>query len=169
LLAEFQHFSNYWYFSELANKDEEIEHFQFQCDALRLEPVKHEVEQEIEKLSQSLERFYQFRSAEAVNRLAMMSMILGGGAMVTGFFGMNFGREFEKLFFNPEGNTWAHKAAIAAVSSLTIGSLLFGIYMVVANWADYKIILLPARWRKRLQQGSLRRTPDWEQDEESHE
>jgi hypothetical protein len=166
LLAEFQHFSNYWYFSELANKDEEIEHFQYQCNSLRLEPVKREVEQEIEKLSQSLERFYQFRSAEAVNRLAMMSMILGGGAMVTGFFGMNFGRDFETVFFNPTGSTWAHKLAIAAVSLLTIGSLAFGIYMVVANWADYKIILLPARWRHRLQQSSLRRTPDWEQDQD---
>lgn len=167
LLAEFQHFSNYWYFSELANKDEEIEHFQYQCDALRLEPVRREVEQEIEKLSQSLERFYQFRSAEAVNRLAMLSMILGGGAMVTGFFGMNFGRRFEQIFFNPSGNTWAHDFAVWAVSVLAVGSLAFATYLVAANWADYKIILLPKRWRKRLQQGSLRRTPDWAEDDET--
>jgi hypothetical protein len=31
LRAEFLHFSNYWYFDELADKDEEIEHFALQC------------------------------------------------------------------------------------------------------------------------------------------
>ena len=166
LMAEFQHFSNYWYFSELANKDEEIEHFQSQCESYRLDPMKREIEQEVEKLSQSLERFYMLRNTEAVNRLAMLSMILGGGAMMTGFFGMNFGRQFEEVFFNPKGNPWAHVAAVSAISALTVGSLAFAIYLVAANWRDYKLILLPRSWRGRAQQESLRRVPGWIQFED---
>jgi hypothetical protein len=155
LMAEFQLFSNYWYFSELANKDEEIEHFQLQCEAYRLGSMKSEIEQEIEKLSNSLDRIYQLRNTESINRLAMLSMILGGGAMVTGYFGMNFGQEFERLFFNPAGAGWAHKLAIALVSLVTVGSILFTIYLVVGNWIDYRNILLPARKSKPE---SLRRT-----------
>lgn len=162
LLTEFQHFSNYWYFSELANKDEEIEHFQMQCVAYRLDPMKREIEQEIEKLSDSLGRFNQMRSTEAVNRLAMLSMILGGGAMITGYFGMNFGQQFERIFFNPAGgNPWAHTAAILFVSFVTVGSILFGGFLVARNWADYRNILLPPAEGSRERQESLRRTPDW--------
>jgi hypothetical protein len=162
LLSEFQHFSNYWYFSELANKDEEIEHFQMQCVAYRLDGMKREIEQEIEKLSDTLGRFYQMRSTEAVNRLAMLSMILGGGAMVTGYFGMNFGQQFEHLFFNPAGSSpWAHTAAIIFVSAVTVGSLLFGIFLVVRNWSDYRTILIPPSQLSHERQESLRRTPDW--------
>jgi hypothetical protein len=155
LMAEFQLFSNYWYFSELANKDEEIEHFQMQCEAYRLGPMKSEIEQEIEKLSNSLDRIYQLRNTESINRLAMLSMILGGGAMVTGYFGMNFGQEFERVFFNPAGSGWAHKAAIALVSLVAVGSILFTVYLVFGNWVDYRNILLPAR-KSRME--SLRRT-----------
>lgn len=163
LMAEFQHFCNYWYFSELANKDEEIEHFQMQCAAYRLEPMKLEVEQEIEKLKATIDTFYQLRNTEAVNRLAMLSMILGGGAMVTGFFGMNFGSSFEKLFFNPPpGADWAHRFSISAVALMTVGALLFGIYLVTANWSDYKTILLPARMRGRQRPESLRRVIEHE-------
>jgi hypothetical protein len=58
--------------------------------------MKREIEEEIEKLSASLHNYYQFRNTEAVNRLAMLSLILGAGAVITGFFGMNFGGHFEK-------------------------------------------------------------------------
>ncbi len=162
LMGDFQHFSNYWYFSELANKDEEIEHFQMQCSAYRLAGMKSEIEQEIEKLSQGLDRVYQMRNTEAVNRLAMLSMILGGGAMVTGYFGMNFGRDFEKTFFDPVGRGWAHYFMIFAVSTLVVASVLFTIFLVASNWRDYRNILLPAKGKDGLQ--SLRRT-QWTEEE----
>ena len=107
LRSEFLNFSNYWYFEELANKDEEIEHFTMQCDAYRIIARKAEVEQEIEKLNASLHEYYQSRSTDAVNRLAMLSMIFGAGAVLTGFFGMNFGMRFSSLFFVPDPqNSW---------------------------------------------------------------
>jgi hypothetical protein len=156
LMADFQHFSNYWHFSELANKDEEIEHFQCQCGAFRLGPMKTEVEQEIEKLSDYLERVFQLRNTESINRLAMLSMILGGGAMITGYFGMNFGAEFERIFFQPSGPGLAHRISIAAVSAIVAGSLLFAVFLVARSWRDYRKILLPSR--KPTPQESLRRT-----------
>jgi hypothetical protein len=156
LLSDFQFFSNYWYFSELANKDEEIEHFQMQCKAYRLEPINKEVEEEIEKLKAAMDSFQTERNTEAVNRLAMISMILGCGAVVTGFFGMNFGQWFERLFFNPQGvPSWVHYASILFVSLFSIGALSFAGYLVVENWRDYRWILVPrARGKNRA---SLRR------------
>jgi Mg2+ and Co2+ transporter CorA len=146
LRSEFLHFSNYWYFEELANKDEEIEHFTMQCRAYRVGAMKSEVEQEIEKLNASLHEYHQARSTEAVNRLAMLSMILGAGAVLTGFFGMNFGMDFERLFFNPDPqNAWLHYLAIAIVSGMAFGALAFGVYIVMANPADYRDILTPRR------------------------
>ena len=70
LRAEFLHFSNYWYFGELANKDEENEHFLMQVHEYRVDILKNEIEEEIEKLNVSLHNYYQFRNTEAVNRLA---------------------------------------------------------------------------------------------------
>ena len=155
LMAEVQLFSNYWYFSELANKDEEIEHFQMQSEAFRVPAMKTEVEEELEKLNNALERIYQLRNTESINRLAMLSMILGGGAMITGYFGMNFGQSFEKLFFAPDRSWFLHWASIIGVSLVVLGSVLFTIFLVASNWADYRTILLPARQK---QAGSLRRT-----------
>lgn len=163
LMAEVQLFSNYWYFSELANKDEEIEHFQMQSEAFRLPSMKAEVEEELEKLNDTLNRIYQVRNTESINRLAMLSMILGGGAMITGYFGMNFGQYFEKMFFSPDRNWWLHWASIVGVSLVVMGSVLFTIFLVVSNWSDYKTILLPARQK---QTGSLRRTFGMEEDDE---
>ncbi len=144
LRAEFLHFSNYWFFDELANKDEETEHFDLQCRQYRIGPTKKEVEEEIEKLDASLQTFAQLRNTEAVNRLAMLSMILGAGALATGFFGMNFGRDFAKVFFEPEESFIPlHYAAVAAVVLLAVGAMTFGLYVVVSNWSDYKDILTP--------------------------
>lgn len=157
LLSEFQHFSNYWYYSELANKDEEQEHFEMQCRAYRLEVMKQEVESEIEKLNVSLDRFNQLRSTEAVNRLAMISIMLGGGALITGFFGMNFGREFGEWLFEGKQNQWLHYVSVGGVSAFFIGALLFAIYLVASNWPDYKPILLPRALRDRAHVESLRR------------
>ncbi len=40
LRAEFLHFSNYWHFDELANKEEELEHFELQCRFYRIAAMK---------------------------------------------------------------------------------------------------------------------------------
>ncbi|HBY63571.1 MAG TPA: hypothetical protein DEH78_27415, partial [Solibacterales bacterium] len=85
LRAQFLHFSNYWHFDELANKDEEIEHFEMMCRVYRIAPMKAEIENEVEKLNSMLTEYYTRQSTEAVNRLAVVSMVLGAGAVVTGF------------------------------------------------------------------------------------
>jgi len=161
LRAEFLHFSNYWYFDELANKDEEMEHFLLQCREARIDDMKREIEEEIDKLNGSLHSYFQFRNTESINRLAMLSLILGAGAVVTGFFGMNFGGYFARLFFAAEQPfRLPHVLAVSAVAVFAMGSISFGIYVVVSNWADYRDSLLPRWWRLRRQSGSrsLRRS-----------
>jgi hypothetical protein len=74
----------------VANRDEEIEHFDIQCREYRSHSMFDEVAEELDRLNASLHNYYQFRNTEAVNRLGMLSMILGVGAVATGFFGMNF-------------------------------------------------------------------------------
>ncbi len=139
LRAEFLHFANYWYFDELANKEEEIDHFMLMCREYRTDTIKHEIEEEVEKLNASLHNYYQFRNTEAVNRLAMLSLIFGAGAVLTGFFGMNFGREFESWFFLGRGHfEWLHYTAVSIVAILALGALGFGLYVVVSNWQDYR-------------------------------
>jgi hypothetical protein len=157
--AEFLHFSNYWYFDELANKDEEIEHFHLQCRQFRIEPLKIEIEEEIEKLNASLHDFSAFRNTEAVNRLAMLSLIVGAGAVLTGFFGMNFGRNFARWFFEPDsGSLLIHYSAVITVALLAFGALAFGLYVVASNWSDYREILIPRRWKQTEErQQSLKR------------
>ena len=144
LRAEFLHFSNYWFFEELANKDEEIEHFTLQCREYRIGSMRAEIEEEIEKLDASLHTFAQMRNTEAVNRLAMLSLLFGAGAVLTGFFGMNFGRDFARFFFEPEQQfVAAHYSAVAMVALLAFGALTFGIYVVASNWSDYRDIIIP--------------------------
>ncbi len=137
-------FSNYWHFDELANKDEESQHFNMQSEALHIIPMLRHTEREIERMHTVLTQYYQARSTQAVNRLAMLSMILGAGAVLTGFFGMNFGGEFAKAFFEPDApKSWMHWVAIGGVTAFALGTLIFGIVLVVANWADYKDVLIP--------------------------
>lgn len=144
LRYEFVTFSNYWHFDELANKDEEVEHFDMQCDAYRIWSMKEEIGDEVERLNIVLNEYYQKRNTQAVNRLAMLSMILGGGAVLTGFFGMNFGGAFERTFFNPnQGTVTIHWAAILGVAILTFGALLFGVCLIAIHWGDYKDTLVP--------------------------
>ncbi len=149
LRAEFLHFSNYWYFEELANKDEEVEHFALQCRQYRLEPMKVGIESELEKLDASLHNYNQMRNTEAVNRLAMLSLILGAGAVLTGFFGMNFGRHFARLFFEPDqGALPVHWAAVVIVSVLAFAALASGFFVVASNWPDYRDIFRPGSREK---------------------
>jgi Mg2+ and Co2+ transporter CorA len=151
LRAEFLHFANYWYFNELANKDEEMEHFLLQCREYSTDIMKRDIEEEVDKLNASLHNYFQFRNTEAVNRLAMLSLILGAGAVITGFFGMNFAREFGKYFFEGDARgLWFHYAAVWGVTLVTFGALLFGAYVVIANWNDYREILAPRKPENNL-------------------
>lgn len=148
LRADFLHFANYWYFDELANKEEEIDHFLLQCREYRTDVMKEEIEEEVDKLNASLHNYFQFRNTEAVNRLAMLSLIFGAGAILTGFFGMNFGREFGKIVFDADPRfPWVHYAALGSAVLLALGALIFGAYVVVSNWSDYSTILLPKKPR----------------------
>jgi len=161
LRGDFLHFSNYWHFDELANKDEEIEHFSMQCREYRILHMKAEIEEEIEKLNASLHTYHQFRNTEAVNRLAVLSLMLGAGAVVTGFFGMNFGRDFARLFFEPDAASLAvHYAAVVLVLLVAAGALAFGFFVVARNWSDYRETLFTPRGPDAGRKGaSLRRRP----------
>jgi Mg2+ and Co2+ transporter CorA len=108
-------------------------------------------------LNALLQSHYQFRNTEAVNRLAMLSLILGAGAVLTGFFGMNFGGHFGRLIFEPsQAFPLTHYLAIASVVLLSMGAIGFGVYVVAANWADYRTIL-PQPPKSEADGGSLRR------------
>jgi hypothetical protein len=159
LRSDFLHFSNYWYFDELANKDEENEHFLMQIREYRVDVMKREVEEEIEKLNVSLHNYYQFRNTESINRLAMLSLILGAGAVVTGFFGMNFEGRFGKWVFEPSTPFSIHFLSVLFVIVFATASLTFGTYVVVSNWRDYRDSLLPRWWLARNERGgrSLKR------------
>lgn len=138
LRAEYLHFSNYWFFEELANKDEESEHFEMQAQQYRLYDMKREVEREIAAMTTSLSDYNQARNTAAVNRLTMLSIILGAGAVMTGFFGMNFGRKFAELFFEPTVTPWIHYISITTVCIFSLAALVLGIYIIVVNWNDYR-------------------------------
>ncbi|HMG01672.1 MAG TPA: DUF4231 domain-containing protein [Edaphobacter sp.] len=156
LEAEFLHFSNHWYFTEVANRDEGIEHFDMQCREYRTHSMFEEVAAELDRLNASLHNYYQFRNTEAVNRLGMLSMILGVGAVITGFFGMNFqlGDVSEAVLHSTPQNWLPWVAAIVA-TVISVGAILFGVFLVGMNWSDYRDTLMPNRWkaarvRKRL-------------------
>jgi hypothetical protein len=155
LRADFLHFSNYWYFDELANKDEESEHFAMQVREYRIDSMKREIEEEIDKLNESIHTYYQFRNTEAINRVAMLSLILGAGAVATGFFGMNFEGQFAATLFKETREHWLSIAFVSVFSVLAIG---FGIFVVLSHWADYRESLLPRWWlARKLIHRSLKR------------
>jgi hypothetical protein len=80
----------------------------------------------------------------------MLSLIFGAGAIITGFFGMNFGRGFGQLFFEPSSsNPLPHEISIALVSAFVVAALCFGFYVIAANWNDYGYILSPKKRRLR--------------------
>ena len=142
LRYEFLVFSNYWHFDELANKDEESEHFRMLSAVYDITNMKVEVEREIDKLSSSLNEYYTARNTLAVNRLAFVSIILGAGAVITGFFGMNFSYLFEKTFFQPTADTlWIHWLSIFAVGSFCLFALGITVFLFTRNWHDYRSVL----------------------------
>jgi hypothetical protein len=141
LRDEFIVFSNYWHFDELANKDEETEHFEMLSTAYHIHAMKDEIDSEIDKLSRALNEYYQKANTLAVNRLAVLSTILGAGAVITGFFGMNFARRFEALFFQPDGEAYVvHYFAIVAVTIFCITALGLTFLLFSRNWVDYKSV-----------------------------
>jgi hypothetical protein len=81
--------------------------------------------------------------------------------MMTGFFGMNFGRGFAKWFFDPEPQTaWIHNLAITAVALVSVTAIAFGFWIVFMNWGDYRDILVhrtKQRKQGQLEGGSLKR------------
>lgn len=156
LLADVQFFNNHWFFGEITNQIEELEHYRILSTCYGIEANRREIDLETERLGSTVDRFFQQRTTEALNRLAMLSMILGGGAVITGFFGMNFGLDFEKTFFNPTENPWLHQLAIAGVSLLVLVALSLVAFVVAGNWRDYRSILIPTHfltWKR----GSLKR------------
>jgi hypothetical protein len=150
LRSEFLHFANYWFFDELANKQEEQEHFASQMAQYGVAEMKRQIDDEIDKLSVSLHNYYQFRNTESINRLAMLSLILGAGAVATGYFGMNFEREFHQTIFGPsdEGAT-LYWVAIAFVTLMSLGTIGFGVFVVLSNWSDYRDSLIPGFLRRQ--------------------
>lgn len=83
-------------------------------------------------------------------------MILGVGAVITGFFGMNFqlGDVSEAVLHSTPQN-WFPWVAATVATVVSIGALLFGVFLVGMNWSDYRDTLMPNRWkaarvRKRL-------------------
>jgi hypothetical protein len=86
----------------------------------------------------------------------MLSLIFGGGAVLTGFFGMNFGREFGQFFFEGEGGTaFGHYFMVTLVCSFVFGSLALGTFVVLRNWREYLAILNPPK--KGSSSSSLKR------------
>jgi hypothetical protein len=66
-------------------------------------------------------------------------MILGAGAVLTGYFGMNFGQTFSRIFFQPGSSVdLFHRVAIAVVSVFAFCSIVLGLYVIAANWPDYR-------------------------------
>ena len=152
LMADFHYFNNYWFFSELTTKDEELEHFRLLCDAYRIDDMKREIGDQVGKLAGYIDRLYALRNNDAVNRLAMLSMILGIGALVTGYYGMNIPNLGSILAIPLFG-----KISFVATLLMTLLSLAVIVYIVVSNWGDYRASLLPHRFRRPLPEKSLRR------------
>lgn len=162
LMADFHYFNNYWFFSELTTKDEELEHFQMHCVAYQIGPMKEGLGDQIDRLAGYIDRLYALRNNDAVNRLAMLSVILGIGALVTGYYGMNI----------PHLETMVHRDAVSfwslvLTSVMTVTSLSFIVYIVGSNWVDYRASLMPHRYRKPATPNSFRRLNQFSGDDES--
>ena len=151
LMADFHYFNNYWFHLEPTSKDEELEHFALLSDAYQLRPAVAKLEDQIDKLSGYIDRLYALRNSDAVNRLAMMSMILGVGALITGYYGMNI-PHLTTLLQSSRISIWS----LILTSVMAVASLWFIVYVVASNWLDYRASILPHRYRKPLRRISLR-------------
>ena len=146
LRTEFLNFSSYWHFDTLSSKQEGNDLFRRLCAEFRIDEMKNGLSSELRHMGEYVYNYYQLRNTDAVNRLSILSLIFGGGAVLTGFFGMNFGREFTRVFFEGEGGTsLIHYFMVFLVITFVFGSLMFGTFVVMRNWRDYLSILNPQK------------------------
>jgi hypothetical protein len=156
LRTEFLNFTSYWHFDDISCKQTHNDLFRQLCAEYKIAHMKEVLTEEIRHMSEFVYNFYQLRNTDAVNRLAMLSLIFGGGAVLTGFFGMNFGREFGQFFFEGEGgNSIGHYFMVILVCSFVFASLTLGTFVVLRNWREYLAILNPPR--KSNSSSSLKR------------
>jgi hypothetical protein len=142
--TEFLNFSGYWHFDDLSCKQADNDLFRRLCSEYRTQDMKEVLANELRHMTEFVYNFYQLRTTDAVNRLALLSLIFGGGAVLTGFFGMNFAREFGQFLFEGEGSaSWLHYFLVALVTAFVFGSLALGTIVVLRNWRDYFAILNP--------------------------
>ncbi len=153
LMADFHYFNNYWFFDELTTKDEEFEHFELFCSAYRIAPMKASIEDQIDKLAGYIDRLYALRNSDAVNRLAVIDVILGIGALITGYYGQNIPVLEDALKNNSLSLT-----SMLLTSVMTISSVAFIVYIVAFNWVDYRASILPHLYRKPLGTNTLRQS-----------
>jgi len=102
LRAEFLNFSSYWHFDDVSCKQTDNDLFRRLCVECKIGDMKGVLADELRHMAEFVYNFYQLRNIEAVTRLAILSLLFGGGAVLTGFFGMNLGREFGQFFFEGE-------------------------------------------------------------------
>src|SRR5271157_280989 len=146
LRTEFLNFSSYWHFDDISFKQTDNDLFRRLCAEYEIANMKEVLADELRHMAEFVYNFYQLKNTEAVNRLAILSLIFGGGAVLTGFFGMNFGREFGAFFFEGEsGWGFGHYFMVVLVCCFVFGSLALGTYVVLRNWREYLAILSPTK------------------------
>jgi len=156
LRTEFLNFSSYWHFDDVSSKQTDNDLFRRLCGEYKIADMKAVLADEFRHMAEFVYNFYQLRNTEAVNRLAVLSLVFGGGAVLTGFFGMNFGREFGHFFFEGEsGWGFGHYFMVVLVCCFVFGSLALGTYIVLRNWREYFTILNPPK--KDRSSSSLKR------------
>lgn len=114
--------------------------------------AKANIEDQIDKLGGYIDRLYALGNNDAVNRLAMLSVVLGIGALVTGYYGMNV-----KHLLTFLDNAVGSAVTLALVTIFVLASLWLVIYIVASNWRDYRASIFPHRYRRPLEAKSLRR------------
>jgi hypothetical protein len=164
LMADFHYFNTYWFHLEPTTKDEELEHFGMLSKAYQLAPMKETIEDQITSLAGFIDRLFALRNTDAVNRLAMMSVLLGIGALVTGYFGMNI-PHLETVLKNDLTSFWT----LVLTSIMAVVSLWFVVYVIGSNWLDYRASILPHRYRRPLTPKTLRELRRYGQDEQETE
>jgi hypothetical protein len=146
LRTEFLNFCSYWHFDELSCKQTDNDVFRRLCAEYKVDTMKETLSRDLSHMGEFVYNFYQLRNTEAVNRLAMLSLIFGGGAVLTGFFGMNFSREFGELIFEGKGGSaLLHYGLVTLVSGVVVGSMGLGTFVLLRNWRDYMTILKPQK------------------------
>jgi len=156
LRTEFLNFSSYWHFDDISCKQADNDLFRRLCVEYKISVMKEVLADEFRHMAEFVYNFYQLKNTEAVNRLAVLSLVFGGGAVLTGFFGMNFGREFGQFFFEGESGAGAgHYFMVVLVCCFVFMSLALGTYVVLRNWREYLAIL--NRPKKDRSSSSLKR------------